>query len=633
MKNVSRRQYVMTLVVSFFAIAVLCMCTVMTFYRKAVNDTLDLGAETVGQEREYMDSYLNRAMDAVEITKITIEHMMRDNKSSQEILDFLTSESDYYMQDIDENFTGVYGLINGDYLDGIGWVPDDDYVPQDRAWYKAAVAAAGNPTLGQPYLDAQTDTVMVSVSQLLYDNESVISLDVSLDTIQQSTESINLNGQGYGFVCDLNGLVITHTDKGEIGQDYSQGDKASLMKGIIEHDGSSFQTVLDGKKVTVFSYSIMDEWYVVMVVTNANLYQSVRKLIGYDLGIGLILYIIIVIFCTRSKKRTDETMTQLDETNNELTELNNMVMQAFAKTIDAKDKYTKGHSVRVARYSRELVKRMGRSIKEQEEIYQIALLHDMGKIRIPDNIINKPGRLTDEEFSMIKLHCVNGYHILKNIKAFPNLAVGAKYHHERYDGTGYPSGLKGENIPECARIIAVADSYDAMTSNRSYRYALPQKIVRDEMEKGKGSQFDPKIADIMLQMIDEDEDYHMRQAEKMVSNILVVDDEKINIRLIENICKDEPLYKIIAAESGRQAIDIVQKQQIDLIILDIEMPEMDGFETLEELRKITDAPAVFVTAYKDYKFIERAREMGVEDYITKPFLPIVFLETLYGIIG
>ena len=383
----------------------------------------------------------------------------------------------------------------------------------------------------------------------------------------------------------------------------------------------------------MFSYSIMDEWYVVMVVTNANLYQSVRKLIGYDLGIGLILYIIIVIFCTRSKKRTDETMTQLDETNNELTELNNMVMQAFAKTIDAKDKYTKGHSVRVARYSRELVKRMGRSIKEQEEIYQIALLHDMGKIRIPDNIINKPGRLTDEEFSMIKLHCVNGYHILKNINAFPNLAVGAKYHHERYDGTGYPSGLKGENIPECARIIAVADSYDAMTSNRSYRYALPQKIVRDEMEKGKGSQFDPKIADIMLQMIDEDEDYHMRQAEKMVSNILVVDDEKINIRLIENICKDEPLYKIIAAESGRQAIDIVQKQQIDLIILDIEMPEMDGFETLEELRKITDAPAVFVTAYKDYKFIERAREMGVEDYITKPFLPIVFLETLYGIIG
>ena len=633
MKNVSRKQYILTLVVSFMAIVVLSVCTIMTFYRKSVNDTLALAGETVAQEREHMDSYLNRAMDAVEVTKITVEHMMQDGSSNQDILHFLTNESDYYMKDIDETFTGIYGLINGEYLDGIGWEPGADYVPQDRAWYKAAVAANGEPTLGEPYLDAQTDTTMVSVSQLLYDGESVISLDVSLDTIQEDTENIKLNGQGYGFVCDRNGLVITHEQKDEIGKNYSQVENAVLMEGISRNSGSSFQTVLNDKRVTVFSSPIMGEWYVVMVITNENLYRSVRKLIGYDIGIGIVLYIIIVFFCTRSKKNTDATMNQLDETNNELTDLNNMVMQAFARTIDAKDKYTKGHSVRVARYSRELVKRMGRSIKEQEEIYQIALLHDMGKIRIPDNIINKPGKLTDEEFSMIKLHCVNGYHILKNINAFPDLAVGAKYHHEKYDGTGYPSGLKGENIPECARIIAVADSYDAMTSNRSYRYALPQKIVRDEMEKGRGSQFDPAIADIMLQMIDEDEDYKMRQAEKMVSNILVVDDEKINIRLIENICKDEPLYKIIAAESGKQAIDIVKKQQIDLILLDIEMPDMDGFETLEELRKITDAPVIFVTAYKDYKFIEKARRMGVEDYITKPFLPIVFLETLYGVIG
>ena len=634
MRNVSRRQYIVTLVVSFLAITVLSVCTIMTFYRKSVNDTLALAEETVEQEKEHMGSYLNRAIDAVEVTKITVEHMMKDNRSSQEILDFLTSESDYYMQDIDQNFTGIYGLINGDYLDGIGWVPDEDYVPQDRAWYKAAMAAGGHPTLGQPYLDAQTDTIMVSVSQLLYDNESVISLDVSLETIQNDTENIKLNGQGYAFVCDKTGLVISHADKSEIGNDYSDDQHSVLMEGITRQQGSrSFEMVMDGRKTTVFSSPVMDEWYVVMVITNENLYRSVRKLIWYDLGVGLVLYIIIVIFCTRAKKNTDASMNQLDETNNELTDLNNMVMQAFAKTIDAKDKYTKGHSVRVARYSRELVKRMGRSLKEQEEIYQIALLHDMGKIRIPDNIINKPGKLTDEEFSMIKLHCVNGYHILKNINAFPDLAVGAKYHHEKYDGTGYPSGLKGENIPECARIIAVADSYDAMTSNRSYRYALPQKIVRDEMEKGKGTQFDPKFADIMLQMIDEDEDYHMRQAEKMVSNILVVDDEKINIRLIENICKDEPLYKIVAAESGMQAIDIVKNQHIDLILLDIEMPGMDGFQTLEKLRKITDAPVVFVTAYKDYKLIARAREMGVEDYITKPFLPIVFLETLYGIIG
>ena len=219
-------------------------------------------------------------------------------------------------------------------------------------------------SLGQPYLDAQTGTVMVSVSQLLYDNESVISLDVSLEAIQENTENINLNGQGYGFVCDKSGLVITHLDKTQIGQNYSEGERAAFMKGVADNDGGSFQTVLEGQKVTVFSYSIMDEWYVVMVITNANLYHSVRNLIYYDLGVGLVLYIIIVFFCTRSKKSTDATMSQLDETNNELMELNNMVMQAFAKTIDA---MTSNRSYRYALPQKIVRDELESAVKEDDE--------------------------------------------------------------------------------------------------------------------------------------------------------------------------------------------------------------------------------------------------------------------------
>ncbi len=122
MKNAGKRQYILTLIVSFMAIVVLSLCTIMTFYRKSVNDTLALAAETVKQEQEYMNSYLNRAVDAVEVTKITVEHMMREGRPGQDILNFLTNESDYYLQDIDAAFTGVYGVINGEYLDGIGWV-------------------------------------------------------------------------------------------------------------------------------------------------------------------------------------------------------------------------------------------------------------------------------------------------------------------------------------------------------------------------------------------------------------------------------------------------------------------------------------------------------------------------------
>ena len=141
----------------------------------------------------------------------------------------------------------------------------------------------------------------------------------------------------------------------------------------------------------------------------------------------------------------------------------------------------------------------------------MGILHDVGKIGVPDAVINKPGKLTDEEFAEIKKHPAMGAKILQNIKEMPRLSTGAHWHHERYDGKGYPDRLQGQNIPVEARIIGVADAYDAMTSNRSYRRSMPQAVVREQIEKGKGTQFDPVFADIMMQMIDEDKDYTMRE--------------------------------------------------------------------------------------------------------------------------
>jgi len=141
----------------------------------------------------------------------------------------------------------------------------------------------------------------------------------------------------------------------------------------------------------------------------------------------------------------------------------------------------------------------------------MAQLHDIGKIGIPSSLINKSGRLTDEEYTSMKQHTTIGGTILSHVNEMPELADGARYHHERYDGKGYPDGLAGAAIPEKARIIAVADAYDAMTSKRSYRDALPQAVVRQEILNGRGSQFDPDFADIMLNMIDDDVHYEMRE--------------------------------------------------------------------------------------------------------------------------
>ncbi len=187
------------------------------------------------------------------------------------------------------------------------------------------------------------------------------------------------------------------------------------------------------------------------------------------------------------------------------------IANVLASAIDAKDEYTRGHSHRVAEYSEKIAREMGKSEEECKKIYYTALLHDVGKIGVSDRIITKNGKLTDEEYEIMKQHPVIGSQILSSVKDYPYLGIGARYHHERYDGLGYPDGLKGEEIPEVARIISVADAYDAMTSNRSYRSAFPQQDVRDEIVKNAGTQFDPDMAKIMQHFIDIDSRYEMKE--------------------------------------------------------------------------------------------------------------------------
>lgn len=179
-------------------------------------------------------------------------------------------------------------------------------------------------------------------------------------------------------------------------------------------------------------------------------------------------------------------------------------IMAITKAVDAKDVYTRQHSTRVAKFSREIAIRLGKFCDvEIENIYRLALLHDIGKIGIRDDVLKKPGRLSDEEFAEMKTHTTIGANILKDVTLVKDVALGAKYHHERYDGKGYMEGLKGEEIPLCARIVSIADAYDAMTSDRAYRKALPKDVVRGEIEKGRGTQFDPQLVDIMLGIMDD----------------------------------------------------------------------------------------------------------------------------------
>ncbi|MDE6726870.1 MAG: HD-GYP domain-containing protein [Oscillospiraceae bacterium] len=177
-------------------------------------------------------------------------------------------------------------------------------------------------------------------------------------------------------------------------------------------------------------------------------------------------------------------------------------MQTFVNFIEAKDPSTMGHSLRVAQYSKMIAEKLGFPENECDQIYWIALMHDCGKIYIADNILGKPGALTDEEYEIMKKHTVYGGEILRDFTAIDNIRMGAMCHHERYDGRGYPNGLAGEDIPMIGRIICVCDAFDAMNSRRCYRNSLSADIILDELKKNKGKQFDPHIVDVMLSLID-----------------------------------------------------------------------------------------------------------------------------------
>lgn len=186
-------------------------------------------------------------------------------------------------------------------------------------------------------------------------------------------------------------------------------------------------------------------------------------------------------------------------------ELENVVLQTIttiANTLDAKDEYTKGHSERVADYCVAIAQQKMWSAQECADLHKIALLHDVGKIGVPDAVLKKQEPLSDDEFLQIKQHTLIGANILKDITTLRYLSVGARSHHERFDGTGYPQGLKGCEIPEVARIIGIADAFDAMTSDRCYRTRLPSDIARSRLLQGAGNQFDPDLVSLFLNLLD-----------------------------------------------------------------------------------------------------------------------------------
>ena len=208
--------------------------------------------------------------------------------------------------------------------------------------------------------------------------------------------------------------------------------------------------------------------------------------------VAMIIYIILYLMITNYEHSLQERDQLVKET-----------IDVFNMFIDAKDKYTQGHSDRVAEYSRLIAERMNLPADQCQNIYYAGLLHDIGKCYVPDEILKKDSGLTDEEYEIIKTHTTKGAQMLNKLTSIPNIADGAHYHHERYDGTGYPNNLRGQDIPLMARIICVADSFDTMNSTRYYKEKMDRPEILKELKKGSGTQFDPRVVEVFIKLIEE----------------------------------------------------------------------------------------------------------------------------------
>ena len=352
---------------------------------------------------------------------------------------------------------------------------------------------------------------------------SVLNLDAydkNNRSYRMQLKSVIVNGKRYLVQKDIPFVIPENSDSIEIVPEiinYSINNPyiSLYMEGIDEHPNIMTQNELASVIYSniaagkyTFHISLLDSKG--LNVIEENTYEIEKQYHIYDnwwfkvyaffVMIMAIAWLTWYVTATIQNLRFEKQEKELSHVREQI-RMSNETILSIANAVEARDKQTGRHSLRVAVYSMLIAAELGFDADELENIRQIGLLHDIGKIGVPDFILSKPKKLTEEEYNIMKTHVDIGGEILKDFTHIKNVADGAKYHHERYDGKGYNTGLKGEEIPLTARIIGLADAFDAMTSNRVYRKAISMDHVIDELKKGKGTQFDPSLVDILLGLI------------------------------------------------------------------------------------------------------------------------------------
>ena len=285
--------------------------------------------------------------------------------------------------------------------------------------------------------------------------------------------------------------------------------------------------------------------------------------------------------------------------------------------LEVNDPFFGGNSHITMEYARSVAEAMKLTQEMVDEIVVASLLHDIGRVGIKSEILREKKEISEDEFNTIKSHCDNGAKILETIDFPWKIRPIIIHHHERYDGKGYPSGLKGREIPVGARILTVVDAFAAMTANRAYRRSLPKEEAIGELHKNVGTQFDPEIVEIFTTVV---EKHYAFRGIGAKPKILMVDDEVDYLTLLKLKLVNEG-FDVLATDNGKDALSLLQRERPDLVVSDVVMPEMDGlslFRTMRQTAEIAEIPLIFLSGKSETQMKVEALHLGAEDFLVKP---------------
>ena len=288
---------ILTLSVTFVLMILLVIFTIRTIYRTAFSYVNELGDDKTMAITADLENYLENAKSVLWVAADSVDHMVSKGATTDDIVEYITRESTNTEAQFDESYTGLYGVIDGTYVDGVGWVPPDDYDPTKRDWYKTTVRAKGEAVIVSPYVDAQTRNVIISIGKSLSDPKNALAMDLTLSGVQEMTEGIEINGCGYGFILNSDGMVIAHKDKNENGKYYNKLDnRKKLYEKAMSVGKGNFEMEIDGEECTVFVDTVMDQWHLVIVTESKDLFREPTNLFWVSIIINLVVFTLISIF-------------------------------------------------------------------------------------------------------------------------------------------------------------------------------------------------------------------------------------------------------------------------------------------------------------------------------------------------